>query len=167
MVFRVAGYVPGGGGGGSLGYYGLFISTTNQSSGGATAANLVAFDNTPVRANGISHSAGIFTFANAGKYQVNMQLAFTASTGANPVVSLWLAQNGTNIPNTSADFQLLGGAGTVQLESSIWIVDIAAGDTFNVYWASTNTNTSLAYQAALTNPTRPASPSATLSINQV
>jgi len=160
MVFRVAGPITTGGGG-ALGYYGLFISTANQTNAGTTSANLVAMDNTPVRASGITCSAGTLTFANAGKYQLIMELAFTASTGTNPTISIWMAQNGTNIPNTSQDFQLLGGANTVQMSSCAWIIDAAAGDSVQIYWHSPNINTSLAYQGALTSPTRPASPSVT------
>jgi hypothetical protein len=166
MVFRVAGSTSGGGGG-ALGYYGLFISTANQPNAGTTSANLVAMDNTPVRASGITCSAGTLTFTNAGKYQVIMELAFTASTGTNPVVSIWIAQNGTNIANSSQDFQLLGGAGTVQMSSCAWILDAAAGDTFQIYWHSANINTTLAYQGVLTNPSRPASPSVIVAVTQV
>lgn len=167
MVFRVAGYVPGGGSGASLGFYGLFVSTVNQSNAGTTAANLVAFDDPPVRASGITHSSGTLTFANAGKYQIISELSFTASTGTNPVLSVWLAQNGTNVVYSSQDFQLLGGAGTVQLSTCVFILDIAAGDTLKIYWASNNINTTLAYQGPLTNPSRPSSPSAVVVITQV
>jgi len=166
MVFRVAGPVSGAGGG-ALGYYGLFISTVNQPNAGTTSANLVALDNSPVRASGMTHSAGVITFANAGKYQVIMELAFTASTGTNPTVNVWIAQNGTNIANSLQDFQLLGGAGTVQMSSCVWILDIEVNDTFQIYWHSSNINTTLAYQGPLTSPTRPASPSAIVSITQV
>jgi hypothetical protein len=149
-----------------LGYYGLFASTANQANAGTSSANLVALDTT-IRNSGITQSSGTLTYTNAGKYQIISELAFTASTGTNPVVTVWLAQNGTNVANSTQDFQLLGGAGTVQISIFTWLLDIAAGDTVQVYWHSSNINTSLAYQGALTSPTRPASPSAVINTSQV
>ena len=147
--------------------HGMFISTVNQTNGGATTANLTAFDTQIVTANGVTNSAGTITFTIAGIYQVVCELFYTSSTGANPTISQWLAQNNTNIPNSTQDFQLLGGANTVQAAVCVWHVNAAVNDTLKVYWNSSNTNVSLAYQGALTNPTRPASPSASIIIQQV
>lgn len=147
--------------------YGMFVSTANQTNGGATVANLTAFDTQIVTANGVSNAAGVITFTIAGVYQVTTELFYTSSTGANPTISQWLSQNGTNIPNSTQDFQLLGGANTVQAAVCTWFISAATNDTIRVYWNSSNTNVSLVYQGALTNPTRPASPSASIIIQQV
>lgn len=147
--------------------YGMFVSTANQTNGGATVANLTAFDTQIVTANGVSNSAGVITFTIAGVYQITTELFYTSTTGANPTITQWLSQNGTNIANSSQDFQLLGGANTVQASVCTWQISVSASDTIRVYWNSSNTNVSLAYQAALTNPTRPASPSASIIIHQV
>jgi hypothetical protein len=152
--------------GGALGYYGLFISTANQSNPSGTGANLLALD-TSVRASGITNSSGTLTFANAGKYLITSELAASNSTGANPVFRAWLSQNGTNIANTLQDIQLLGGSGNVAMTSCTWLLDIAASDTVQIYWSSTSTSVSLVYQAGGTSPTRPASPSAIVIISQV
>ncbi len=166
MVFRVAGSVVGAGGA-AIGNYGLFISTANQLNSVANTANLVALDTNAVRASGITNSAGTLTFANAGFYQVVVELSFTSTTGTNPTISTWLAQNGSNIANTAQDFQLLGGANTFQIGICNWIIQTAANDTFQVYWSCSNTNVSLAYQGTQTSPTRPASLSAIIVISQV
>ena len=165
MVFRVAGGVAANQGG-PLGYYGLFIRTSNQTNPVASAANMVGFDTT-VRSSGITNNAGVITFANPGIYQVISDLAWSSTTGTNPVISAWLYQNGANVANTNQDFQLLAGANTVQFASCVWIISAAANDTFSVYWSVANTNVLLAYQGPASTPTRPASPSAILSITQV
>ena len=166
MVFRVAGSTVGAGGG-PIGNYGLFISSQNQTNSVANTANLVALDASAVRASGITNSAGTLTFANAGFYQIVVELSFTSTTGTNPTISTWLQQNGTNIANTAQDFQLLGGANTFQIGICNWIIQAAANDTFATYWSCSNTNVSLAYQGTLTSPVRPASPSAIIVISQV
>lgn len=147
--------------------HGMFVSTANQPNGGATTANLVALDTQIVTKSGLSNAAGTITFTTAGVYQVITELFFTSTAGANPVISQWLTQNGSNIANSCQDFQLLGGANTVQMSMCVWHINVAANDTLNLYWSCSDTRVSLAYQGALTNPTRPASPSAMLAITQV
>ena len=147
--------------------YGMFVSTANQANGGATTANLVSLDTQIVTADGMSNTAGVITFTKAGIYQIIAEMAFTSTAGANPQISQWMVQNGTNIANTTQDFQLLGGANTVQFSTCVWHINAAVNDTFSVYWSCSDTRVSLAYQNTLTNPTRPASPSALLSITQV
>jgi hypothetical protein len=147
--------------------HGMFVSTANQANGGATTANLVALDTQIVTAAGMSNTAGVITFTKAGIYQIIAELAFTSTAGANPSISQWMTQNGSNIANTTQDFQLLGGANTVQFSTCVWHINAAVNDTFSVYWSCSDTRVSLAYQGVLTNPARPASPSALLSITQV
>ena len=145
-------------------YYGTFVSTTNQANGGSTTANVVAFD-TPVLANGVSITSGNrITFANAGTYLIAFELGLTNSTGTNATVIAWLAQNGTNIANTSSDFVFNGGANQTQLLEQQWIVSAAAGDYIQIYWSSSATTISLIYTAAASSPTRPASPSAIVNV---
>ena len=152
--------------GGSQGYYGLFVSTANQANGGTTTANPVTL-NTTIRNAGITNLNGVITFANAGKYQIQTELAVTISTGANPTVNVWLTQNGSNLSYSAQDIQLLGGANNVQMVTCTWIIDVAAGDTMQLYWAADNANVSLIYQGPLTVPTRPESPSALIAIAQI
>jgi hypothetical protein len=149
-----------------LGAYGLFISTANQASGGANIANLVGLDTT-VSSTYITNATGTITFASTGKYQITTELAASNSSGSNPVFRTWLAQNGTNVANTLQDIQLQGGAGNVSLSVCVWILDVTASDTVQVYWSSSASTVSLAYQAAGSSPTRPASPSATVAIAQI
>ena len=167
MVFRVAGtggvtntsFVAGG--------YGLFVSTANQTNPVASTANLVSLDTAIDGSSGVTNSSGTITFTTAGVYQVIVELFWTSTVGANPTISQWLAQNGNNIANTTQDFQLLGGANTVQTSTCVWHVNASVNDTLKVYWSCSDTRVSLTYQAALANPTRPASPSAIVALQQV
>lgn len=167
MVFRVAGGVGGGtpvfvGGG-----YGLFISTAAQSNPVGNTANQVSLDTSVDGLSGMTRSGGTITFTTAGVYQVIVELFFTSTTGANPTISQWLVQNNANIANTCQDFQLLGGANTVQCSTCVWHVNALVNDTLKFYWSTSNTNVSLAYQGTQTNPSRPASPSAIVSVTQI
>jgi hypothetical protein len=144
-------------------YYGLFIASFNQTNGGATTANQVTYDASAVLTNGITAASGNITYANAGTYAITSELAVVNSTGSNPSVSVWLAQNGNNITGSAQDITILGGASTPQMIVCSWIISAAAGDAVQLYWSCSSTTVSLTYQGALTNPTRPTSPSAIVS----
>ena len=142
-------------------YYAVVISSTQQNSAGANAANLVSFDGTLPLANGISVTGGnSITFANAGQYFVTYELAFQSSVGSNPTIYTWLSQGGSNIASTTCDFTLQGGANQPQIINQSWIVNVTAGQSIQIYWSSTSANVFLTYQPAGATPTRPASPSA-------
>lgn len=166
MVFRVAGGTNGGGAA-SLANYGCFVSTANQTNPVASTANPVTLNTQIDGLSGMTNTNGLITFTAAGAYMVTIELAFTSSTGANPVITQWLVKNGANLANSGQDFQLLGGANTVQMGVCTFLISALVNDTIQVYWSSSNTNVSLAYQAAAINPTRPASPSAIVCVHQV
>lgn len=147
--------------------YGMFISTVSQTNGGTTTANLVTLNTQIVSAVNVSNASGVITLSVSGIYQVIVELFFTSTVGSNPTISQWFSQNGTNIANSLQDFQLLGGANTTQASTCVWHVSANANDTLRVYWSSSNINVSLAAQGTQTNPTRPASPSAIVTIQQV
>ena len=167
MAFRVAGPVANVAPVFVGGAYGCFVSTQNQTNGGATTANKVTLNTQINGLSGMTNTNGTITFTTAGVYQIISELFFTSTTGANPTISQWLVKSGTNVDNSCQNFQLLGGANTTQIAVCAFHVSVLVGDTLEFYWASSNTNVSLIYQAALANPSRPASPSAIMTIQQV
>ena len=166
MVFRVAGGVASGGAFVSGGY-GMFASTANQTNPVASTANPVTLDTQIDGSSGVTNNNGLLTFTTAGSWQIIFELAWTSTVGANPVISQWLVKNGSNLANTGQDFQLLGGANTVQMSACTFLVSVVTNDTLQVYWSSSDTRVSLSYQGALSTPTRPASPSALVFVNRV
>ena len=166
MVFRVASGI-GGGGSFVAGGYGTFVSTANQTNPVANTANALLLDTQIDGVSGVTNTNGLLTFTTAGVWQIMFELAVTSTVGANPTISQWLVKNGSNVANTAQDFQLLGGANTVQLTTCVFMFNMAVNDTAQVYWSSSDTRVSLAYQGALSTPTRPASPSAIVFVNRV
>ena len=166
MVFRVAG---GNNGGGAFvaGGYGMFVSTANQTNPVASTANAVTLDTQIDGSSGVTNNNGLLTFTTAGVWQIMFELAWTSTVGANPVISQWLVKNGSNVANSAQDFQLLGGANTVQMSTCVFLLNNVVNDTVQVYWSSSDTRVSLTYQGALSTPTRPASPSAILFVNRI
>lgn len=167
MAFRVAGPVANVAPVFVGGAYGCFVSTQNQANGGSTTANKVTLNTQIDGLSGMTNTNGTITFTTAGNYQVICELFFTSTTGANPTISQWLVKNGTNVANSCQDFQLLGGANTTQIAICAFHVSVLVGDTLEFYWHSSNTNVSIVAQGTQTSPSRPASPSAIVVLQQV
>ena len=153
-----------------FGSFGSFYDTSTVSLVINTATPIPL--NTTVFANGVTIVDGTkIRFANAGKYNIAFSLQIT--NGANKVstVSLWLAQNGTNVPWTNTD-KILGTTNTDERAVLAWnfFVDVAANDNVQLMISATTAgtlDTKIAALPAQTNPTRPEIPSTILTVNQV
>ena len=153
--------------------YACVLSTTTQASGGITVANKVLLD-TIDTINGISIVNNEVVFSNSGQYLINWlgQFRFTGGT-SNTNITTWYTVNGVAAPNSSYTFTLPSTAQGIQLLTNVEDINsINAGDRVAFYWwsdvaPSGNNGIQLTYTAAGTNPTRPASPSAKISISQL
>jgi hypothetical protein len=146
------------------------VSTTSQTSGGTTTANKVLLD-TIDTIQGISLVNNAVVVANDGKYLINWlgQFKFTGGgTGGN--ITTWYTINGVQAPYSSYTFFLPTNNNYQLLTNVEDINSFNAGDRIEFYWwsdVSPAANVALTYVAAGTNPTRPASPSAKISISQL
>ena len=146
------------------------LSFTNQQSGGTTVANKVLLDSIDT-INGISIDNNGIVFSNSGQYLVNWlgQFKFTGGgTGGN--ITTWYTVNGVPSPNSSFTFYLPTSNNYQTLSNVEDINSFNAGDRVEFYWwsdISPAENVALTYVAAGTNPTRPASPAAKISISQL
>ncbi len=96
-----------------------------------------------------------------------MQLGKTDS--GTDLVSIWLVQNGDNVPWSSTDLYLTD-SGLKSRTVAAWnfFVVIAAGDNIQLMISAENDlKTSVLTLPAQTNPTRPEVPSTSLTVNQV
>ena len=146
-------------------YCGSFYDTTSQTNAGATSANLVTINTTGV-SKGVSVVAGSkVTFANAGDYLINFLGQFTFTGGASDYhVTVWLAKNGTIIPQSAYTFTTTSAQGAQCLGNVEQILALNAGDYIQFYWQAAATGMALTPTVAGTSPTRPASPSVNLNI---
>jgi len=148
-------------------YYGEFLDTTTQTTGGTSSDNLITF-NTLDTASGISVSSGNITVANTGAYYINLIAnCFLNGGGGGTLFTFWYNVNGTPASNSGFTYTL-PVSGQNQIGTLADIVNLNAGDivTFH-WWTSTNTYGQLKAVAAGTNPVRPASPSVKLTMFNV
>jgi hypothetical protein len=158
---------------GGFGNFGSFYDTTTTllAANTATAVPL----NTTDRASGISVVNDIdgkptkITFTTAGIYNISFSMQLGKTDSGTDLVSIWLVQNGDNVPWSSTDLYLTD-SGLKSRTVAAWnfFVVIAAGDTIQLMISAENDlKTSVLTLPAQTNPTRPEVPSTILTVNQV
>jgi hypothetical protein len=151
-------------------YYGNFARSTSMSSGGTTSDNLVTWDTTNL-SNGMSIDVtdrSKIVFANAGTYNFNFLGQFNFTGGSSDYhITAWYSKNGTNVPSSAFTFTT-GSAQNSQVLANIEApIQVTTGDYIQFHWWSGAAGMSMIATAAGTNPTRPASPSANLTIYNV
>jgi hypothetical protein len=150
--------------GGVLGYYGSFYSTADQTLALNTPGAMTL--GTTAEANGISIvSSSRITFAYPGTYdlQFSAQLHNRGGGGAGEIIDIWIAKNGTAIPDTAG--QLHVASNKFVLPAWDYLLTVAANDYLELYWRTSNTQIALEYTAAV-NPI-PATPSVIVTVMQV
>jgi hypothetical protein len=150
---------------------GAFLSTTNQTNGGATTANKLLLD-TVDTANGITLANNGLIISNSGQYSINWLGQFTCTTGgaSGGNITTWYTVNGVAAPNSSYTFRMPISLTSQVLTNLEDINNLNAGDRLEFFWwtdVNPASSIQLSYTAAATNPTRPASPSANVNISQL
>jgi len=151
-------------------YYGNFARSTNMASGGTTSDNIIGWD-TSVLAKGMAISGTDSTkivFANPGTYNLNFlgQFNFTGGT-SDYHITTWYSKNGVSVPSSAFTFTTASAQNSQVLANIEAPITVASGDYIQFHWWSGAAGMALIATAAGTNPTRPASPSANLTIYNV
>ena len=120
---------------------------------------------------GVSMTAGNeITFTHAGVYNIAFSAQITRSQGgATSNMSIWLAKNGVNVPDTNTDFTLQSNA-TRYVAAWNFFVPVTCTttcDSYQLMWSAESEYTSIVYIGPQTVPDRPAIPSLILTVNQV
>ena len=153
---------------GNLQYnYGQFSSTQTQS-GSADTAYSMTFDTTDF-SQGVSLVSGSrITIANTGLY--NIQFSSQLHTTANQAVdfSIWFAMTGSNIANSNTDYtveKISGGGYAVAALN--FLTQIQSGSYVELKYSKTTLQGQLQAKGTQSTPSRPATPSAIVTITQI
>ena len=157
----------GGGGGATDGYWGSFWSTQDQPSAGTTSANVVTLNNSDPDSNGVSVvSTSQITVANGGVYNFQFSFQFIKTNSSSDTIDIWIAKNGTPVSDTNSRITIQGN-GQTELPAWNFVLSCDANDYIQFYWSSTDANMTLEHFATQSNPTRPAIPSAIVTVTAV
>lgn len=151
--------------------YGAWQDDTDQSAASTTTAYPITY-NTIDYENGVTLVSGSRLKAvYSGLY--NVQFSFQLSNLANSTedVSIWFRKNGTDIPKSNSDFGLAPRKNATDpyhvIAAMNFFVDLAKDDYVEIVWSTTNTLVTLDAKPTRTSPTRPATPSAIVTMQYV
>jgi len=149
--------------------YGAFSSNQDQTTTANTATLMTL--NTTDFANQVSISSSKITVVNAGIYNLQFSAQFQNTDNQIQDISIWLRQNGTDIPGSTGFVSIparkSASAGEEAHEIIGWnyYVQMQANDYIEIYWSTTLASVTIQYYSTSTGPVRPATQSvvATLS----
>ena len=149
--------------------YGAFSSDQDQTTTANTATLMTL--NTTDFANGVSIASSKITVANAGIYNLQFSAQFQNTDNQIQDISIWLKQNGTDIPGSTGYVSIPArksaslGEEAHQITGWNYYISMTAGQYVEIYWSATLASVTIQNYAAGTTPTRPSTQSvvATLS----
>jgi len=149
--------------------YGAFSSDQDQTTTANTATLMTL--NTTDFANEVSISSSKITAVNAGIYNLQFSAQFQNTDNQIQDMSIWLRQNGVNIPGSTGYVSIparkSASAGEEAHKIIGWnyYVEMQASDYIEIYWSATNASVTIQHYPASTGPVRPSTQSvvATLS----
>jgi hypothetical protein len=151
--------------------HGAFQDSTDQVAANTTTAYAVTFNTTDF-ANGVTLASGSrITVADAGIWNLQFSIQFTNTTNASQDVDVWFRVNGTNSANSNSRFGFAPrkavGDPYHTIAAMNYFLSLNATDYVEIMWRPTDTGVSIEQYAAGTSPTRPAVPSAIVTMTFV
>jgi len=111
------------------------------------------------------------TVADAGIWNLQFSIQFKNTTNDGQDVDIWFRKNGTNIANSNSRFHLparkSGGDPSHIIAALNFFVEMAANDYIEIMWRTENTGVNIEHFGTSTSPTRPAVPSAIVTMSFV
>ena len=150
--------------------YGAFSSDQDQTTT-ANTATLMTLNTTDFSGGGVSISSSKITTTIPGTYNLQFSAQFQNTDNAIQDISIWLRQNGTDIPGSTGFVSIparkSAAAGEEAHEIIGWnyYVQLQANDYIEIWWSTTLAAGTIQHYPASTGPVRPSTQSvvATLS----
>lgn len=151
--------------------YGAFQDSTDQTASSTTAAYAVTLNTTDF-SNGVTLASGSrITVADAGIWNCQFSIQFKNTTNDTQDVDIWFRKNGTNIDNSNSRFNLSprksSGDPSHLIAALNFFASMDSTDYLEIMWRVSDVGVSIEHYAAGTSPTRPAVPSAIVTMSFV
>ena len=156
---------------GVLGYWGTLWDTTDQTITSTTTAYVVKLNTADPDNDGVTVTGGDkIVPTTPGNYNVNFSAQLANSDSQAHDAVFWFRKNGVDIPDSGSRVTVPSTHGGVD-GHLVFYVDYAlhfnAGDYLQIVWFAESTQVRLETLPAGTSPTRPACPSAIVTVVQV
>lgn len=146
-------------------HYGAFSDTTTQTIVSINTAYAMTFDTTD-NSNGVSIGSPTSRLVvdEQGVYNVQFSAQLDKASGGAADVYIWLAKNGTNVPNTATTLTLQGTAAR-QVAAWNFVIQLEATNYVELMWAADDAD--VVILAASATSVWPAIPSVICTVTQV
>jgi hypothetical protein len=151
--------------------YGAFQDSTDQVAANTTTAYAVTFNTTDF-ANGVTLASGSrLTVTDAGIWNCQFSIQFKNTTNDSQDAEIWFRKNGTNIDNSNSRFSMparkSSGDPSHLIAAMNFFASMNSTDYLEIMWRVSDVGVSIEHYAAGTSPTRPATPSAIVTMSFV
>ncbi len=151
--------------------YGAFQDSTDQMAANTTTAYAVTFDTTDF-SNGVTLASGSrLTVTDAGIWNCQFSIQFKNTTNDSQDAEIWFRKNGTNIDNSNSRFSMparkSSGDPSHLITAMNFFASMDSTDYLEIMWRVSDVGVSIEHYAAGTSPTRPATPSAIVTMSFV
>lgn len=151
--------------------YGAFQDSTDQTAASTTAAYAVTLNTTDF-SNGVTVASNSrITVADAGIWNCQFSIQFKNTSSDGVDVDVWFRKNGTNIDNSNSRFYLPPRKGMATPSHIIaamnFFASMDSSDYLEIMWRTENTSVSIETYGTSASPTRPAVPSAIVTMSFV
>jgi hypothetical protein len=151
--------------------HGAFQDSTDQVAANTTTAYPVTFNTTDF-SNGVTIASNSrITVADDGIWNLQFSIQFTNTTNASQDVDVWFRVNGTNVANSNSRFGFAPRKGVGDpfhiIAAINYFVSLNATDYVEIMWRPTDVGVTIEQYAVGTTPTRPAVPSAIVTMSFV
>jgi hypothetical protein len=151
--------------------HGAFQDSTDQTAASTTAAYAVTFNTTDF-SNGVTMASGSrITVADAGIWNCQFSIQVKNTTNDTQDVEIWFRKNGSNIANSNSRFNMSprksSGDPSHTIAALNFFVSMNSTDYLEIMWRVSDVGVSIEQYAAGTSPTRPATPSAIVTMSFV
>jgi hypothetical protein len=151
--------------------HGAFQDSTDQVAANTTTAYPVTFNTTDF-SNGVTIASNSrITVADDGIWNLQFSIQLKNTTNDGQDVDIWFRKNGTNIDNSNSRFHLVARKGSGDPSHIIaalnFFVSMNSNDYIEIMWRTENTGVSIEHFGTSASPTRPAVPSAIVTMSFV
>ena len=151
--------------------YGAFQDSTDQVAANTTTAYAVTLNTTDF-SNGVTLASGSrITVTDAGIWNCQFSIQVKNTTNDGQDIEIWFRKNGTNIDNSNSRFHLpprkSSGDPSHIIAAMNFFVSMNGTDYLEIMWRVSDVGVSIEQYVAGTSPTRPATPSAIVTMSFV
>jgi hypothetical protein len=151
--------------------HGAFQDSTDQVAANTTTAYAVTFNTTDF-SNGVTLASGSrLTVVDAGIWNCQFSIQFKNTTNDTQDVDIWFRLNGTNIDNSNSRFSMparkSSGDPSHLIAAMNFFASMDSTDYLEIMWRPSDVGVSIEHYGTSTSPTRPAVPSAIVTMSFV